>query len=458
MDITDAMRAVMKQYDLTEPMVRAIYSGRNRQILNCGPRTEKALVDRGIMHPVNSDLTDRGMEVLTALQVAQGTVATTPAPAREPIEGGIVTTAGTTKGSLPKHADHPDARAAIQALNNLKLAELTNHFDPEEGADVRGFMVEPRGHGRVAVYWVFAGRIRDHNGNPFKVELQIAADKLSKAGWRIESKSVFCVFAWRPISEIAEEPSTPDGWTPMPVHIHAGDLVEAKTATVNGEPKTITVRVDRTPWLVNHRTTALSDGAGLIPVFTDTLRVVDETSASPVLPTLEESAAAAKAFFATQPREVLHEEVIYTLQTRQPGGEWQHLYTPHAAKTLDEAQETIDDIKALSEPGWEYRPVEVRRTLTALPHQPAAAADVEPGSVPARKLRSGYRIRIRGEERHVWKVTFDRQARYLRVYTVPPKGENPEFWAYGMGVNDTAELIAVGPAVDITSQLVDAAH
>ncbi|MFD4475935.1 hypothetical protein ACFWPU_07450 [Streptomyces sp. NPDC058471] len=242
MDITDAMRAVMKQYDLTEPMVRAIYSSRNRQILNRGPRTEKALVDRGIMHPVNSDLTDTGMEVLTALQVAQGTVATTPAPPREPIEGVI----------------------------------------------------------------------------------------------------------------------------------------------------------------------------------------------------------------ATQPREVLHEEVIYTLQTRQPGGEWQHLYAPHAAKTLDEAQETIDDIKALSEPGWEYRPVEVRRTLTALPHQPAAAADVEPGPVPARKLRSGYRIRIRGEERHVWKVTFDRQTRSLRVYTVPPKGENPEFWAYEMSVNDTAELIAVGPAVDVT--------
>jgi hypothetical protein len=182
----------------------------------------------------------------------------------------------------------------------------------------------------------------------------------------------------------------------------------------------------------------------------------DEPAGPGVLPTLEESAAAAREFFTTPAPEVLHEDITYNLQTRRPGGKWEHLYTPHAAKTLAQAQETIDDLKALSEPGWEYRPVEIRRTLTALPHQPAAAAEPEPGPVPARRLRSGYLVHYRGRERLVWKVTFDRQGRDLRVYMVPPTGADPELSAFTACVNDTVELLATGPAVDVAGQLVNA--
>jgi hypothetical protein len=39
-------------------------------------------------------------------------------------------------------------------------------------------------------------------------------------------------------------------------------------------------------------------------------------------------------------------------------------------------------------------------------------------------------------------VAFNRQSRALRVYTVPPKGGNPEFYAFGLAVNDPVELVA----------------
>lgn len=80
MDITNAMRAVMRQYDLSEAMVRAIYRGEDGGIMACPVRTETALVKRGIMHRHNSDLTAKGREILAALKTAQGTVAATPAP------------------------------------------------------------------------------------------------------------------------------------------------------------------------------------------------------------------------------------------------------------------------------------------------------------------------------------------------------------------------------------------
>ncbi|MFD0393379.1 hypothetical protein ACFQ3Z_16230 [Streptomyces nogalater] len=176
------------------------------------------------------------------------------------------------------HADGSDTRAAIEALGNLKLAVLTDDFEPGEGHDVRGFMVDPRGNGRVAVYWVFGGDIRERDGEPFKVELQIAADKFREAGWTVERRSVFCVFAHRPAPVI---PVPESEWTQFPVQVKAGDLIEAKTATRNSEPSTIRRRVNREPWLIGRNSAAISDGKGLDSVFTDTIRVIDETPQRP---------------------------------------------------------------------------------------------------------------------------------------------------------------------------------
>ncbi|GGX56377.1 hypothetical protein [Streptomyces noursei] len=252
MDITTSMRRIMRQHELSEPMVRAIFSGEGGAIIDCDTRTYNALADRRILHFVNSDLTAKGQDVLAALKAARGVVqSAAPTPVGTPV---------------------PDAVEGV-------------------------------------------------------------------------------------------------------VGTHAG--------VTNG----------------------------------------------------------------CRPPEVLYEEVTYALQTRPEGGDWQYLRTADDPKTLDEAQETIDDIKALSEPGWEYRPVEIRRAFTALHHRPSAAADVEPGPVPARKLRSGCRIRVRGRELLVWKVTFNRPD--LRVHAVPPNGENPDYWVDTMGINETADLVAVGPAVNI---------
>ncbi|MEI5099012.1 hypothetical protein RB200_10680 [Streptomyces sp. PmtG] len=127
------------------------------------------------------------------------------APERRVVEGVIVTHNGRTKGTAPKHSADPDALAAVAALGDLRLAEVTDHTDvaAEPGdldhqPDAWGFLAEPRGNGRVALYWLESGRYVGRDGKPWAVELQIGADKLSAAGWRIEPHTRRCVMAWRP--------------------------------------------------------------------------------------------------------------------------------------------------------------------------------------------------------------------------------------------------------------------
>lgn len=55
--------------------------------------------------------------------------------------------------------------------------------------------------------------------------------------------------------------------------IRAGDLVEATVAST--KPRTIQVRVDREPWVINDRSTTLSDGKGVVAVLTDSIRVIE---------------------------------------------------------------------------------------------------------------------------------------------------------------------------------------
>ncbi|WKK26553.1 hypothetical protein QZH56_13730 [Streptomyces olivoreticuli] len=123
---------------------------------------------------------------------------------RRAVEGVIVAHNGRTKGAAPKHSGHPDAIAAIAALGDLKLAEVTDRTDVgavpggvDHDPEVRGALVVPRGEGRVAVYWTEAGQWITPSRDPWAVELQIIADKLRKAGWLIEPNSRRCVFARR---------------------------------------------------------------------------------------------------------------------------------------------------------------------------------------------------------------------------------------------------------------------
>ncbi|WP_406334328.1 hypothetical protein OG814_11755 [Streptomyces zaomyceticus] len=127
------------------------------------------------------------------------------APARRVIEGVVVEHNGSTQGSAPKHSTDSVTRAALAALAPLRLAEVTDHTDvAAQSGDLDhtpaawGFLAEPRGHGRIALYWIEAGRYVRPDGEPFAVELEIGADKLRAAGWKIEAGTRRCVMAWRP--------------------------------------------------------------------------------------------------------------------------------------------------------------------------------------------------------------------------------------------------------------------
>lgn len=55
-----------------------------------------------------------------------------------------------------------------------------------------------------------------------------------------------------------------------------GMLIEAEVAIVGKPNRTIRVRIDRTPWAMDGRSTILSDGRSVDSVLTDTIRVVPE--------------------------------------------------------------------------------------------------------------------------------------------------------------------------------------
>ncbi|MEU6595335.1 hypothetical protein ABZ923_40115 [Streptomyces sp. NPDC046881] len=112
----------------------------------------------------------------------------------------------TAPGSAPKHREHPDVLRAREALAGLACAWLSDDHDliepTAEQFGVRGFAVEPRGHGRVAFYWLESGEAvrRDH---PWHGPcLPIVADRLAERGWSVEemTASAQCVFATAPQS------------------------------------------------------------------------------------------------------------------------------------------------------------------------------------------------------------------------------------------------------------------
>ncbi|MFZ3471448.1 hypothetical protein ACODT4_20685 [Streptomyces sp. 2.9] len=126
------------------------------------------------------------------------------APARRVVEGVIVEHAGTSEGSTPRHAAHPNVTAARKALSGLAVARLTDRHDvceptAEEQA-VRGYMVEPRGGRRVAVYWLEAGQTIRRDTAWHGPALDCLADRLTRQGWEVEPllASSQCVFAHQP--------------------------------------------------------------------------------------------------------------------------------------------------------------------------------------------------------------------------------------------------------------------
>ncbi|MFD7738401.1 hypothetical protein [Streptomyces sp. MJM8645] len=138
-----------------------------------------------------------------------------PKPAQQaPVEGTVVVhrgeAHGEARGSLPKYADHPDVRAALDVLTGhgkrqtLRLATLRGD-DVEDNPHAAGVVVEPRGGGRVALYWYIDGQHRDDQGEPWRVSLEILRDRMAAGGWLVEAGTVYAVMAWQPDEQPAVE-------------------------------------------------------------------------------------------------------------------------------------------------------------------------------------------------------------------------------------------------------------
>lgn len=135
------------------------------------------------------------------------------------VEGVVVKHAGTAEGSTPSNASHPDVAAARTALGSMKAAPMTDHHDvsdpTEDERSVRGYLVEPRGQGRVALYWLEGGRVVRREGwhGP---SLDCMAWTMGRAGWAVEKlrPSSQCVFAHVPTETTApaavEGPAAPE--------------------------------------------------------------------------------------------------------------------------------------------------------------------------------------------------------------------------------------------------------
>ncbi|MFD5788618.1 hypothetical protein ACFWH1_18595 [Streptomyces sp. NPDC127037] len=110
----------------------------------------------------------------------------------------------TARGCAPKNCGNADVGAALAVLDGLAPAVLTDEHDITEPSDtdlaVRGFAVEPRGHGLVAAYWLERGLARRRDDGWHGPALEALFDRFTDAGWAVEPlrPTSLCVFAHRP--------------------------------------------------------------------------------------------------------------------------------------------------------------------------------------------------------------------------------------------------------------------
>ncbi|MEC3995196.1 hypothetical protein VSR01_17305 [Actinacidiphila sp. DG2A-62] len=121
--------------------------------------------------------------------------------------------ANVARGCAPRHCGTPDVGAALGVLDGLACATLTDEHDMTDPSDtdlpVRGFAVEPRGHGLVAAYWLERGLARRRDDGWHGPALDALADRFKDAGWAVEPlrPSSLCVFAHRPQPDAAQTPA-----------------------------------------------------------------------------------------------------------------------------------------------------------------------------------------------------------------------------------------------------------
>ncbi|MFI0906780.1 hypothetical protein ACH4TE_25140 [Streptomyces sioyaensis] len=146
------------------------------------------------------------------------------------VEGLVVEHSGTAEGCAPRDVTHPDVVAAREALAGLAAATLTDHHDYSEPADhereVRGYVINPRGQGRVALYWLEGGEIVRRDEMPHGPALDCLADRMTRRGWAVEKmlRGSKCVFAHRPAEDTMPAEAQPAAPAELPA---AADVDEA---------------------------------------------------------------------------------------------------------------------------------------------------------------------------------------------------------------------------------------
>ncbi|WP_431889409.1 hypothetical protein [Nocardiopsis alba] len=113
------------------------------------------------------------------------------------LSGEVITHQNTGRGVDPVHADNPDAREAVRALEAAGHTPASIN-DEEEGDGGTGFRCDPRGGGAVYVYHLVDGADRRSAGEWWDEQLDAYAQSLRAAGWVTITPQGRCVRAMRP--------------------------------------------------------------------------------------------------------------------------------------------------------------------------------------------------------------------------------------------------------------------
>ncbi|MFI9203319.1 hypothetical protein [Streptomyces sp. NPDC053048] len=231
LDVWDAVALFDKGYELCRPCHRAAEKrAEARRLADASPIAAAVIalvetVEQGDAEQAATDGTWRGewigaqddAETLFPIErnTEQGALFTERAAAEQrAVEGVVVEHAGTAEGSTPSNASNPDVVAARAALDGIAVATMTEHHDVTDPAEdeqhVRGYLVDPRTHGRVAVYWLEQGRIVRRDDPWHGPGLDCLADRLRRRGWVVEKmlRSSQCVFAHLPAEGAVPTPQT----------------------------------------------------------------------------------------------------------------------------------------------------------------------------------------------------------------------------------------------------------
>lgn len=137
MNTTTAASQTVKIHQLSEAMLRALYTGEGGGVVACNVRTERALVARELIHPTESTLTPKGVALLaelggqdTASTPSMQESATTTRTATDLPKG---TRVMSPEGRMGTVDGHNIGRVTIQSHDNYGREYVGVKWDAIEG-------------------------------------------------------------------------------------------------------------------------------------------------------------------------------------------------------------------------------------------------------------------------------------------------------------------------------------